>query len=244
MHALWTICRREVSAFFNSLTAYLFIGVFLAGVGLFFWIFPENILETGAANMDTLFGMAPWFFLFLAPAITMRAFSEEFKTGTFEFLSTKPVTLWQIVLGKYLAAALLVVFSLVPTLLWYITIYVYGDPPGSLDSGAIWGAYLGLLGIGWVFAAIGLFASSLTDNQIVSFVLGAFLCFVFFAAFEFLADVALSGKNAEGVLLIGIMEHYRSISRGVIDSRDVLYYASLIGGFLYLSKMTLSLRKQ
>lgn len=220
------------------------MSVFLVGTGLFFWIFSGNILESGLAQMDTLFEFAPWFFLFLVPALTMRSFSEEFKTGTIEFIATKPVTDWQILLGKYLASVALVIFALLPTLVYVLTIYWYAAPAGNIDTGGIVGAYLGLIGIGAVFAAMGVFASTITENQIVAFVLGTFICFFFFTAFDFLAELpALESFNSL-IIQLGIFEHYRSVSRGVVDSRDLLYYLTLIVLFLLYSKAVLTSKKK
>lgn len=240
---IFTIFQKEVNSFFNSLIAYIVIVVFLAGVGIFFWVFEANVLETGAAEMDTLFFLGPWFYLFLIPAITMRMFSEEYKTGTIEFLLTKPISELQIVLGKFFAAVFLVFFSLLPTVIYYITIYRIGDPVGSIDSGATLGSYLGLFALGMIFAAIGIFASSLTDNQIVSFILAAFFSFFFYSAFDYIAELKVFQSVNEFVLKLGVSEHYRSISRGVVDSRDVLYFVTIISVMLLGSKLALSNRK-
>jgi ABC-2 type transport system permease protein len=220
------------------------MSVFLVGVGLFFWIFPGNILESGLAQMDALFEFAPWFFLLLIPSLTMRSFSEEFKTGTIEFISTKPITDWQIILGKYLASVALVAFTLLPTFVYFLTIYINAAPLGNVDTGGIMGAYLGLMGIGAVFAAIGIFASTLTESQIVAYVLGAFLCFFFFSAFDFLAELPALASFNTIIIQLGIFEHYRSISRGVVDSRDVIYYLTLITVFLLYSKAVLTSKKK
>lgn len=238
------IFQKEVSAFFNSIIAYLVICVFLIGVGLFFWVFPDNILETRAAELSSLFGIAPWFFLFLIPAITMRSFAEEFKLGTFEILSTKPVTEWQILLGKYFAAVFLVIFSLLPTLFYYATVYYLAKPTGNLDNGAIIGAYLGLLAIGIVFCAIGIFSSCLTDSQIVAFIIGVFLSFFIYTAFDFLAELKVFEEYNHFILQLGMLEHYRSISRGVVDSRDLTYFASVIVFFLFLTRTVLLQKKK
>ncbi|MEZ4828966.1 MAG: gliding motility-associated ABC transporter permease subunit GldF [Bacteroidia bacterium] len=243
MRNIHTIFRKEVASFFNSLIAYMVIAVFLAGTGLFFWVFEYNILETGFATMDSLFYVGPYLFLFLVPAITMRAFSEEFKTGTMEFLVTKPLTDWQIIAGKYLAAVFLVFFSLFPTLVYYFTVYWLGDPVGNIDSGATMGAYIGLFFLGCIFAAIGLFTSALTDNQIVAFVSGVFLCFFFYQAFDLMAGIkALSGIN-RFFLQLSINEHYQSISRGVIDSRDALYFLSFVAIALIGTKIVTSIKR-
>lgn len=243
MSPILTIFRKEVSSFINSLIAYVVIAVFLIGVGLFFWVFPNNVLEMGFASMDMLFESAPYMFLFLVPAITMRAFSEEMKSRTMEFLITKPITDWQIILGKYFAAVFLVLFALLPTLLFMATVWWLGSPVGNLDVGATVGAYIGLFFLGAIFAAIGVFTSALTDNQIIAFILGVFLCFIFYQGFEFLAGVkTLDGINAF-LLKIGIYEHYQSISRGVIDSRDILYYLSFITITLIGTKMVLNAKR-
>ena len=172
---------KEVSSFLNSLIGYLVIAVFLTASGLIFWIFPDtNVLDYGFAEMNTFFSLTPYIFMFLLPAVTMRSIAEERKGGTMELLLTKPLTDWQIVTGKYLAACFLVVLALLPTLLYYVTIYQIGNPQGNVDSAGVFGSYLGLLLLGSVFAAIGLFTSSLTDNQVVAFLIGVFGCFLLY----------------------------------------------------------------
>lgn len=243
MQAVVTLLRREVAAFFDSLIAYVVLGVFLVSAGLFFWVLPGNVLETRGASLDILFSIAPWLFLFLVPALTMRSFAEEFKTGTLELLSTQPISDWQILLGKYLAAVTLVLLALLPTLVYYLSIRSLGETPGNIDDGATWGAYLGLAGIGAVFAAIGVFSSTLTNSQIVAFLLAAFLCFSLYAAFDFLAELSGLGTLQDVFMGLSVAEHYRSISRGVLDTRDLAYYASAIGVFLFLAKTVLTARK-
>ncbi|MEO1448702.1 MAG: gliding motility-associated ABC transporter permease subunit GldF [Bacteroidota bacterium] len=239
-----TIFRKEVASFFNSLIAYVVISVFLTGVGLFFWVFEFNVLETGQATMDALFDFGPYMFLFLVPAITMRAFSEEMKTGTIEFLVTKPVTDWQIILGKYLAAVFLVFFSLLPTLIYYLSVYWLGEPVGNLDQGATWGAYIGLFFLGAIFAAIGMFTSSISDNQIIAFILGVFISFFFYVGFDFMAGIKVLTNVNTFLLKLGIIEHYGSISRGVIDTRDALYFVSFVAIALILTYLVLQRRKR
>lgn len=240
---MFTIFRKEVAAFFNSLIAYLVIAVFLTGVGMFFWLFEQNALETGYAEMNALFDFGPYFFLLLVPAITMRSFSEEMKSGTMEFLVTKPITAWQIIVGKYLAAVFLVFFALLPTVLYFITIYWLGEPVGNIDTGATIGSYIGLFCLGAIFAAIGVFCSALTDNQIVAFILGVFLCFVLFLAFDFLAGMKVLNTVNAVLIKVGIMAHYRSISRGVIDTRDAFYFVSVVGIFLLLTHALLQRKR-
>lgn len=244
MPAILTIFRKEVASFFDSLVGYVFLGVFLLGTGLFVWVFEYNVLETKLAELDTLFYIGPYMFLFMVPAITMRAFSEEFNQGTIEYLVTKPITDWQIILGKYLAAVFLVLISILPTLVYVFSLSRLGNPVGNLDYGATIGAYVGLFLLGSVFAAIGLLTSALSRNQFVAWVLGAFVCFFFFMAFELVAS--LSGFQAINAFLIklGMLDHYSSISRGVIDTRDLLYFLSLVALALYATHAVLQIRRR
>lgn len=239
-----TIFRKEINAFFTSLIGYIVIGVFLVLMGLFMWVFPDfSILASPYASLDTLFTIAPLVFTFLIPAITMRLIAEEKQTGTLELLVTRPVTDVQIVMGKYFAALMLVVFALLPTILYYITVYILGSPPGNLDSGAIFGSYIGLLFLAGAFVAIGLFASSLTNNQIVAFVLATFLCFFVFNAFQMLSSLPVFvGKSDDLIQSFGIEYHYNSISRGVIDTRDVVYFLSVTAVFLAATVVSLGRR--
>ncbi|RMG83792.1 MAG: gliding motility-associated ABC transporter permease subunit GldF [Bacteroidetes bacterium] len=236
---------KEINAFLNALIGYLVILVFLTSIGLFMWVFPGNfnILDSGYANIDTLFIIAPWVFMFLAPAITMRSFSEEKRTGTIELLLTKPLTDWQIVFSKFIAGFLLVIFSLLPTLVYFFSVYLLGNPPGNIDMGGTWGSYFGLLFLSGAFVAIGLFASSITDSQIISFILGVFLSFFCYVGFESVSGLALFRPVEDIILKLGINEHYISMSRGVIDTRDVVYFFSLIYLFLLFTKTSLSSRK-
>ncbi|HNL05924.1 MAG TPA: gliding motility-associated ABC transporter permease subunit GldF [Chitinophagales bacterium] len=240
-----TLFKKELSTYFSSLIGYIAILIFLVLMGLFVWIFPDtNVLSYGYASLDPLFSIAPWVFMFLVPAITMRAFSEEFKNGTIEFLATRPLTDLQVILGKYFAAWCLVLFALLPTLLYYVTIYQLGATPGNIDSGATWGSYLGLVMLSAVFVAIGIFASSMTQNQIVAFLLAVFLCFFFYMAFDYLSRLNVFYAWIDDIVEnIGINAHYLSISRGVIDTRDVLYFASLTGAFIALTHTVIGSRK-
>lgn len=242
---MFTLFLREINNFFNNLIGYISIAVFLVINSLFLWVFPldTNILQSGYANIEGLFSMGPFVFLFLIPAITMRFFADEKKSGTIEFLLTKPLTDTRIVLAKYFAAFVLVVFSLLPTLIYVISIYQLGFPPGNMDMGATWGSYLGLLFLGAGFVSIGLFASSLTDNQIVSFIVSIFLCGFAYIGFEFIYSLDMFGNFDLFIRNLGIYAHYTSISRGVIDSRDVLYFLSIIVIFLLLTKVKLESRK-
>lgn len=231
------LLTKEIAAFFSSLTGYMVIVVFLVVNGLFMWIFPgdTNVLESGYATLDTFFMMAPWVFLFLIPAITMRSFAEERKSGTMEFLLTKPLTYTEIVLAKFLGAVALVLLSIIPCLVFYYSVSALGNPPGNLDKGAIAGAFIGLFLLAAIYASIGVFASSLTNNQVVAFVLALIACFVLYIGFDSLAMLPVLSNNTF-ILNLGINEHYKSISRGVIDSRDLIYYLGMITIFLILTK--------
>lgn len=242
---MFTLFKKEIRAFLSSLIGYISICVFLLLVGLFLWILPtdSNILDNGYAGLDSLFSLTPWVFLFLIPAITMRSFADEKKAGTIEFLLTKPLTDLQIIFAKYFASITLVLFSLLPTLIYYYTIYKLGNPVGNIDSGGTWGSYIGLFFLAAAFTAIGIFASSLSDNQIVAFILAVFLCFFFYIGFEYISALDIFGKMDDFILSLGINDHYTSMSRGVIDTRDMVYYLSIIGIFILLTKTTLESRK-
>lgn len=241
---MYSIFKKEIRSFLSSLIAYVVIIVFLLIIGLFTWVFADgNILVQGYASLDTLFFMAPWIFIFLISAITMRSFSEEINQGTFEILSTKPITDFQIILGKYLAAVCLVAFSVLPTLLYFYSVYQLGLPKGNIDMGATWGSYIGLILLGGCYASIGIFSSAATSNQIVAFVLGMFLCFFFYVGFQQISNLSLFGGWDSSIQNLGIQYHYDSISRGVVDSRDLVYFGSLISFFLGLTYIVLDSRK-
>jgi ABC-2 type transport system permease protein len=218
--------------------------VFLLAIGLFTWVLPDyNVFDYGYANLDTLFNMAPWLFIFLISAITMRSLSEEKKNGTIEIISTKPISDLAIILGKYFAGLTIVLFTLLPTLIYYITIYQLGAPKGNLDSGAIMGSYIGLFFLSSCFVAVGMFASAISDNQIVSFIVSMFLCFLFYNIFELIADFKLLGTWDSVVANLGINAHYQSISRGVIDSRDLFYFIGFDMVFIVATKTVFGGRK-
>jgi ABC-2 type transport system permease protein len=239
------LINKEIGSFFSSLTGYIVITVFLVINGLFIWVFPGqlNIPESGYATLDTLFIIAPWVFLFLVPAVTMRMFSEEKRSGTLELLLVRPLTDLQIVFSKFTAAVALVLISLIPTLVYYWSVYTLGNPPGNLDAGAIWGSYIGLFFLGSCYAAIGIFSSSVTENQIVAFITAVLLSFFFFTGFELLSALPLNLRTEQLLIYLGINEHYRSISRGVVDTRDIIYFASLIAFFIFLTRTVLQSRK-
>lgn len=241
---MYSIFKKEIRSFLSSLIAYVVIIVFLLLNGLFTWVFADgNVLTLGYANLDVLFYMAPWIFIFLISAITMRAISEEIKQGTYEILGTKPLTDLNIILGKYFAAVVLVFFAIVPTFIYFYSIYQLGLPKGNIDVGATWGSYIGLILLGACYAAIGLFASAITPNQIVAFILSMVLCFFFYVGFQQLSNLNLFGSKDSIVQALGIQYHYDSISRGVVDTRDLVYFGSLITFFLGLTYLTLDSRK-
>ena len=239
------LLRKEISSFLSSLIGYIVITVFLLINGLFLWIFEGefNILNLGYANLDGLFMIAPFVFLFLVPAITMRTFAEEKRTGTIELILTKPLTEFRIIMAKFLAGLILVLFSLLPTLMYVFSVYQLGLPKGNLDMGGIWGSYIGLLFLAASFVAIGLFASAISENQIVSFLVAVFFCGFLYIGFEFVYSLDLFGKVDLFIKSLGINEHYRSMSRGVLDTRDILYFLGVIALFLLLSKYFIERRK-
>ncbi len=242
---MFSVLKKEINSFFASPIGYLVIGLFLVVNGLFLWIFrgEYNILDSGFASLEPFFTLSPWIFLFLIPAITMKSFSEEIKQGTLELLLTKPLSIGEIVMGKYFGALSLVILALVPTLLYVVTLFYLGKPQGNLDMGVMIGSYAGLILLGGSYAAIGIFASILSPNQIVAFILSVFLCFISFFAFDALANLGTHNLGAFGIEDLGLREHYDSIGRGVIDTRDLLYFLSFILFFLAVTKFSLSNKK-
>ena len=239
------LLKKEIRGFLSSLIGYVVIIVFLLINGLFLWVFPLqfNVLDYSYASLENFFILSPILFLFLIPAITMRMFAEEKRSGTIEMLMTKPLTDLQIIFSKYLAGVLLVVIALLPTLIYFYSVYYLGLPKGNIDIGGTWGSYIGLIFLGSAFVAIGMFCSSITDNQIVSFIISVFLCGFVYLGFEFIYSLALFGNFDLFIQTLGINAHYTSMSRGVIDTRDVLYFFSLIGLFILLTKISLESRK-
>jgi ABC-2 type transport system permease protein len=242
---MFTLFRKEINGFLNSLIGYIVIVVFLLVIGLFLWVLPLefNVLDFGYASIDGLFLLAPFVFLFLIPAITMRSFADEKKSGTLELLMTQPLTDFQVIMAKYLAGVVLVLFSLLPTLVFFFSVYRLGYPPGNMDVGGMWGSYTGLFFLGASFVSIGIFASSVSDNQVVSFIIAVFLSAFFYMGFELIYTFILSGKIGLIVQSLGINAHYSSLSRGVIDTRDLIYFISLTGFFILLTKLSLESRK-
>ncbi|MDR1793270.1 MAG: gliding motility-associated ABC transporter permease subunit GldF [Bacteroidales bacterium] len=242
---MYSLFLKEIKVFLNSLIGYLVIGVFISLTGLFLWVFDgsQNILNRGFADLSGLFAMAPLVFLLLVPAVTMRSFAEENRLGTVELLFTMPLSDLKIIISKYLASIVLIVIALLPTFVYCLSVYFLGLPKGNLDLGALYGSYIGLLLLGASFAAIGIFCSLLTDSQIVAFVISLLICLFLWLGFELIYSFAIFGSFGQVIRWFGIDYHYASISRGVIDTRDILYFLSLIALFLGLSKWILAKRK-
>jgi ABC-2 type transport system permease protein len=222
---------RELGSYFSSMIAYITVALLLAVLGLVLWVFPDfSILQSPFASVDTLFAVAPMIFIFLIPAFTMRSFAEERQTSTMEVLLTRPVSAFQIVAGKYMATLTWLAIALLPTVIYVFSVYQLGSPKGNIDLGQIAASYFGLFLLGSVFCAIGIFASSLTSNQIVDFVAAVFFCFVLYYGFYFFSKMASFEGSLDSIIeSLGIDYHYHSISRGVIDTRDLAYFICLIG---------------
>jgi len=240
---MWSICKKELKQFFSSLTGYIAIILFLLVNGIFLFILPDsNIFDFGYATLDKFFDLAPWILLFLIPAITMRTLSDEFKGGTFEILQTKPLSSWQIVGGKYLSVLIVSLFAILPTFIYVVTIHSL-SAQGGIDTGAVIGSYVGLFFLAAVFAAIGICCSGFTNNAVVAFLISAFACVLIYFGFNAISRLPVFQGSADYYIeMAGIDFHYRSISRGVLDSRDIIYFASII--FLFLLITVKNLRKK
>lgn len=234
---MWSVCKKELGQFFSNLSGYIAIVLFLAVSGMFLFVLQSSsILEFGYATLDRFFELAPWVLMFLLPAITMRIFPDEYRSGTFEMLKTRPLTSWQLVWGKYVSVLLILLFVIIPTGVYVITIKAL-SATGEIDSGGITGSYIGLFFLGAVFAAISLCCSSLTQNAVVAFLLSAFACLILYFGFSALSFIpAFRGGLDYYLEMLGIDYHYRSISRGVADSRDLVYFATLIAFFLLITE--------
>lgn len=232
-----SILRKELNSFFSSPIGYLVIAVYLLVNGFFLWIFEGdfNILHAGFADLNSYFFLAPWIFIFLIPAITMRSFSDEINTGTIEILKTKPITNWQLILGKYLGSLILVIAAIIPTLIYVYSIYELGNPIGNISFGTTLGSFIGLLFLASAYTAIGIFSSTLSKNQIVSFIIAVAISFFLYYGFEGLASYQLVGNLDYTVQQFGMSEHFSSISKGVIDTRDLIYFSSVTFFFLFLT---------
>lgn len=242
---MYAIFIKELNSFFSSLTGLIAAVVFLVINGLFLWVFPGelNVLDSGYSTLNTLFIIAPWVFLFLVPAIAMRTFAEEKRTGTIELLLTRPISDIHLILGKFLAVVALVIFILIPSFVFFVSVYLMGNPIGNIDIGGTWGSYIGLFFLASAYAAISVFASSLSNNHIVSFIVGMILCFFLFIGLESLASLHIFKSIQHIIVSIGINEHYRSMSRGVIDTRDIIYFIALSTIFLLATRAAIQSRK-
>lgn len=240
---MFALFQKEIRSFLDSAIAYVAIGVFLTVMGLFTWVFPESsVLNYGYADMDAMFSVGPFAFLILIPAITMRSFAEERKAGTLELLLTRPLSLGSIVGGKFLAAWALVALSLLPTLVYYVSLYQLGLPEGNIDSASVAGSYIGLLLLAAVYCSVGLLASALAESQVTAFIVGAFACFFLFSGLTSLSQLNVWGPAAPILTKLSLNYHYSALSRGLIDSRNVLYMLSVAGAALYGSALALQRR--
>lgn len=238
------IFKKEINHFFSSLIAYISMGVFFIVLALNLFIFEGNILDSNYATLDSFFTLTPWVIVFLIPAITMRTFADEKQIGTLELLATKPISDIQIVLGKYFAALVLWLFTFLPTLIYFLAVKKLSLAEAPIDSGATWGSYIGLFFLGAVFVAIGIFASAVTTNQIVAFLTGVFMCYFMYDAFFRLSGLPIFQGQLDYVIQsLGLNAHYDSISRGVVDTRDIIYFLTVIGLFLIATRTALESRK-
>ncbi len=242
---MYAIFLKELNSFFSSLIGPIAAVVFLVLNGLFVWVLPGelNILDGGYATLDSLFIIAPWVFLFLIPSITMRSFSEEKRSGTIELLFTRPITETQLVFGKFFASIVLTGIILAPSLVFFVSVYLLGSPVGNIDIGGTWGAFIGLFFLASGYSAIGIFSSSLTSNHIIAFIIGVLLSFFLFIGLESVAAMHIFKNIQYGLVSLSINEHYQSLSRGVIDSRDLVYFICLALVFLLLTRTKLQSRR-
>ncbi len=240
---MWMICKKEWQQFFSSLTGYIALVVFLLLNGLFLFVFPDtSILDFGYASLGSFFNLAPWILLFLVPTITMRSLADEYKAGTFELLRTMPLTPSQIVWGKFYGALFIVITALLPTIIYAVSVQVL-SVTGGIDIGGTIGSYIGLLFLGAVFTAIGICTSSYTNNTVVAFIAGAFVCFLLYNGFDAISRLPVFKAGLDYYIeMLGINFHYRSISRGVIDSRDLIYFIGIIVLFMYITQRNLNKR--
>ena len=241
---MWTVYKKEIRSFLSSLIAYVVMLVFLGATGLFMWVIKgNNIFDLGLASMQVMFEMAPYIFIFLISAITMRSFSEEKRLGTIETLTTRPVSDLGIIMGKYLACVTLLLIALLPTLIYYYSVSQLGNPAGNIDTGAMWGSYLGLVFLGMAYTAMGIFSSAFSDNQIVALIMSMALGFFFYVVLGMMGDIAALDAIGKSLEWFSLEYHYDSISRGVLDTRDMLYMLSFSALFIGLTKTVFESRK-
>jgi ABC-2 type transport system permease protein len=241
---MWVIYKKEIRSFLSSLIAYVVMVVFLMATGLFMWVIKGNtVFDLGVASMQVMFDIAPYIFIFLVSAVTMRSFSEERRLGTIETLTTRPVSDLSIIMGKYLACVTLVLIAILPTLIYYYSISKLGEPQGNIDTGAMWGSYFGLILLGAAYTAMGIFASAVTDNQIVALIFSMVLCLFFYLIVGMVGDIKFLHNIGKSVEWFGLDFHYYSISRGVLDTRDLIYFGSFSALFIWLTKLVFESRK-
>ncbi|MFN5217829.1 MAG: gliding motility-associated ABC transporter permease subunit GldF [Sphingomonadales bacterium] len=241
---MWTVYKKEIRSFLSSLIAYVVMLVFLGATGLFMWVIKgNNIFDLGLASMQVMFEMAPYIFIFLISAITMRSFSEEKRLGTIETLTTRPLSDLGIIMGKYLACVTLLLIALLPTLIYYYSVSQLGNPAGNIDTGAMWGSYLGLVFLGMAYTAMGIFSSAVSDNQIVALIMSMALGFFFYVVLGMMGDIAALDAIGKSLEWFSLEYHYDSISRGVLDTRDMLYMLSFSALFIGLTKTVFESRK-
>jgi len=241
---MFSIYKKEIASFLNSFIAYMVMMVFVTFIGLFMWIFPEsNVMDIGFSDMETLFSFGPMAYLLLIPAITMRTFAEEKKDGTIELLLTKPLTDWQIILGKYLASFSLVAVALVPTLVYYFSVFSLGNPVGNIDSAAVFSSYIGLLLLGGVFTAIGIVSSAMSSNQLLSFIISLIVCYFFYDGINRIASLDLWDGSFKFFNQFSLSYHYDALSKGLIDSGNLVYFVSVATLMLVITNLILGSRK-
>ncbi len=241
---MWSLFLKEIYQFFRSVTGYIVLGIFLLVLSLFLWLFPTqfNILESGLASFEPMFLLLPWLFLFLIPAITMRMFAEEKKQGTLEFILTKPLSTGQIVWSKYLAALAIILVALLPLVVYFFLVQ-YNLSAHAVDTGAFWGSFTGIILLAAGFAAIGIFSSSLTSNQVVAFLIAVVLSLFFYLGFSLLGELNFLRPISQIIVYLGINYHYQSLSKGVLDTRDIVYFLSLIAVYIYATVLVLKSRR-
>jgi ABC-2 type transport system permease protein len=237
---MFSIFKKEVSSYFNSLIAYIVIGVFLLLTSLMLWMYPNtSVLDYGYAEMTSFFDFCPYIFLLLIPAVSMRMFSEEFRTGTVEFLFTKPISLWGIILGKYLATLFILVLAILPTLVYFVSLYLLGNPKGNIDSASVFGSYFGLILLAAAYASIGIFTSTLSKNQVVAFILAAIISYFFYDGLGQISGI-FRGSVQYYLNYFGLDFHYSSLGKGMLDSRNIVYLISFSGIFLVFTNLLLN----
>ncbi len=235
---------KEINSFLSSLVAYIVMAVFLVVMGLLVWVFPEtNVIDYGYTDMGTFFSMAPFVLMFLIPAITMKMLAEESNTGTIEILLVKPVTTHQIILGKYFATLTLVALTILPTLVYYFSLYQLSSPVGNIDTAGIAGSYIGLFLLSAVFSALGILTSAFTKNQVVAFIAAAFVSFILFTGLNSLAGINVWSSLSLPIAKLSLEYHYNAMSKGLLDSRDIVYFLGVSVALLYFSTLTLASKK-